>query len=57
MKNLSTQCADKMMEKGKNNNDREDKPCRQTLNFLSQFARVYHADPAIRQELCGVVLN
>lgn len=33
------------------------KPRRQTLDFLSRFARVYQAEPALRPELAGYVLN
>jgi hypothetical protein len=57
MKNLSTQCVNKIMGKGKRKDNTEEKPCKQTLNFLSQFARIYHAEPALQQDLCGFVLN
>jgi phosphoribosylformimino-5-aminoimidazole carboxamide ribonucleotide (ProFAR) isomerase len=57
MKNFSTQCVSKIMGKTTRKNSMEEKPCKQTLNFLSQFARVYHAEPDIRKDLCGFVLN
>lgn len=33
------------------------RPRRQTLDFLSQFARVYQAEPALCPEMSGYVLN
>lgn len=59
MKRLSTQCMDDLGNK-KNRSRNEKKrsmPRRQTLDFLSQFARVYHSEPAMHPELCGLVLN
>ena len=32
-------------------------PRRQILDFLTQFARVYHSEPALRTELCGLVMK
>ncbi|WP_280758094.1 MULTISPECIES: hypothetical protein [unclassified Parabacteroides] len=32
-------------------------PQKKTLDFLSQFARVYHAEPAMQEKLCGFVMN
>lgn len=60
MKRLSTQCMDELENKA--NKDRSEKrrnstPCRQTLDFLTQFARVYHSEPALCPELCGLVMN
>ena len=30
---------------------------KQTMDFLKQFARAYQAEPAVRPEFCGYVLN
>lgn len=58
MKRLFTPCKDdlenKTQRKAKNNCG---KPRKQTLDFLSQFARVYQAEPALKAEVCGYVLN
>lgn len=32
-------------------------PRTQTLDFISQFARTYHVEPAIYSELSGFLLN
>jgi hypothetical protein len=32
-------------------------PQKKTLDFLMQFARVYHVEPNSRQGLCGFVMN
>jgi hypothetical protein len=32
-------------------------PQKKTLDFLMQFARIYHVEPDIKQELCGFVMN
>jgi hypothetical protein len=45
------------MEKGNCNDNKQMMPCKQTLSFLSQFARVYHAEPGIEKKLCGFILN
>ena len=59
MKRLSTQCMDDLKNKtDKNRNEKKQStPHRQTLDFLMQFARVYHSEPALHPELCGVVMN
>lgn len=58
MKKLSTQCMDELGEnKKKNRNEKRMMPKRQTLDFLSQFARVYHSEPVLQPELCGLVMN
>jgi hypothetical protein len=57
MKNLSTQCVHKMIKNEKNLDVKENKPCKKTLNLLIQFARTYHAEPSLQQELCGFILN
>ncbi|MDR1937088.1 MAG: hypothetical protein LBQ73_01140 [Tannerellaceae bacterium] len=57
MKNVSTRCRDEIMEKGKNSGGEKIAPCKQTLSFLTQFARAYHAEPVLQKNLCGFVLN
>ncbi len=32
-------------------------PKQQTIDFLKQFARSYHAEPALNSDLCGYFLN
>ena len=49
MRKLSTQCMDDLEAKSS--------PRKQTMDFLKQFARAYQAEPAVRPELCGYVLN
>jgi hypothetical protein len=56
MKNISTHCMIKLTEKGKNK-DSKPMPCRQTMGFLSQFARGYHVEPVIPKDLCAFMLN
>ena len=48
MRKLSTQCMDDL---------EKNSPRKQTMDFLKQFARAYQAEPAVRPELCGYVLN
>ncbi len=55
MKRLSTRCVNETDRNRKE--EAEHVPCRQTLAFLAQFARVYHVEPALRPEFCGLVLN
>jgi hypothetical protein len=57
MKNLSTQCVSKMMKKGKNPYRRTIEPRKQTLSILRQFARVYHVEHTMQEDLCVFVLN
>ncbi|MDR1919300.1 MAG: hypothetical protein LBQ65_06605 [Tannerellaceae bacterium] len=57
MKDFSTPCWDKMMDKEKNNDAKKNLPCKQTVSFLTQFARVYHAEPVLQKNLCGFILN
>ena len=58
MKRFSTQCMDGLKDKTKKNrNEKKSTPSKQTLDFLSQFARIYHAEPAMQPELCGYVMN
>lgn len=58
MKRFSTHCMDdwKIKQK-KNRNEKKSKPSRQTLDFLSQFARSYRVEPALQSEFCGYVMN
>ena len=52
MKRLSTQCMNEIENKtNRNRKERKTMPRRQTLDFLTQFARVYHSEPALRTEL------
>ena len=58
MKRLSTQCINEIdNKKDRNLKERKTTPRRQTLDFLTQFARVYHSEPALRTEFCGFVMN
>lgn len=58
MKRLSTQCMNEIENKTNGNRkERRAMPRRQTLDFLTQFARVYHSEPALRTEFCGLVMN
>lgn len=58
MKRLSTQCMNGTENKtDRNRKERKNAPRRQTLDFLSQFARVYHSEPVLQPELCGLVIN
>ena len=58
MKRLSTQCMNEIENKtDRNRKERKTTPRRQTLDFLTQCARVYHSEPALRTEFCGFVMN
>jgi hypothetical protein len=57
MKNFSTRCMDKMMNKETGKNNGRVTPCKQTLALLTQFARVYHAVPTVQKGLCAFVVN
>lgn len=58
MKRLSTQCMDELKDKTKKNrNGKISTPSRQTLDFLSQFARSYHVEPALQTDFGGYVIN
>lgn len=48
---------DNFKEKQKDFQEVESSPRKQTLDFLKQFARAYHAEPTVSQDLCGYVLN
>lgn len=58
MKRLSTRCMNKIENKTeRTQREVRTMPRRQTLDFLTQFARVYHSEPALRAEFCGLVIN
>lgn len=58
MKRLSTPCMNEIENRtDKSRNEKKSAPSRKTLDFLSQFARVYHSEPVMQPELCGLVLN
>ena len=58
MKRLSTQCMNEIENKTtRHRTEPKTMPRRQTLDFLTQCARVYHSEPALRTELCGLVMN
>ena len=55
MKKLSTSC----MNETDNRNEKDIGlfPRQRTLDFLSQFARVYHAEPVLKANFGGLILN
>lgn len=57
MRKLSTRCMDELEKKKEEALEVVRSPRTQTLDILRQFARVYHAEPALRVELRGYVLN
>lgn len=58
MKRLSTRCMNKIENKTeRSQREIRTMPRRQTLDFLTQFARVYHSEPVLRTEFCGLVIN
>lgn len=58
MKRFSTQCMEELENKTKKNRSgKKSAPSRRTIDFLSQFARSYHAEPALQPEFCGYVVN
>lgn len=57
MKRFSTQCVNKIENKTKTNREDITTPRKQTIDFLSQFARVYKAEKTLTQQFCGYVLN
>ena len=52
MRKLSTQCMDDLEKKVKSAPEAKSSPRKQTMDFLKQFA-----EPAVRPEFCGYVLN
>ena len=58
MKRFSTQCMDEFVNKTeKAPCTQRSTPSRETLDFLTQFARAYHAEINIQENVCGLVLN
>lgn len=59
MKNFSTRCLDEHNSKIEKNGDvdKSSSPRKKTLDFLTQFARVYHVEPELKESLCGLVMN
>lgn len=57
MKNLSTQCMEKKNNNEQKGTKQKSSPRKQTLNFLSQFARVYCSENTLNAGPCGLVLN
>jgi hypothetical protein len=57
MKSISTRCVIKLKGKEKNKDGKPAMPCKQTMNFLTQFARGYHVEPVMQKDLRGFVLN
>lgn len=58
MKRFSTPCLKHSKRETKTDaKELRNQPRRQTLDFLTQFARVYQAEPALYPELSGYVLN
>jgi hypothetical protein len=58
MKRLSTRCTDEFINKTEKNRYAEKRsPKKKTLDFLTGFARAYHAESGIQQGLCGIVIN
>lgn len=58
MKKLSTRCMNNIENKRRCNSQRnEAAPSKQTLDFLTQFARVYQVEPILREDICAYVLN
>lgn len=58
MKRFSTRCMHKYSGIRKENPGRgSGKPRQKTMDFLTQFARVYRAEPTLEQELASFVLN
>ena len=55
MKKVSTPCITDSKEKGKRAEGIN--PSERTLDFLRQFARTYHAEPALDVRLCVFILN
>ena len=58
MKKLSTQCMNRRKDDLKKERVfRQSVPQKQTLDFLRQFARVYHTEPVLCTDLCSYVIN
>lgn len=58
MKRFSTRCMDDLVNKTpKSPATGKSAPSRKTIDFLSRFARAYHAETDIQRNICGIVLN
>ena len=57
MRKFSTHCMDKLDKQVNHTLTAESQPKQTTLDFLRQFARVYHAEPMLEPGLGGFVLN
>lgn len=58
MKKISTSCFSKFDHSLKAQRaEAEVKPRQQTIDFLHQFARSYHAESSLDSGLCGFVMN
>lgn len=58
MKRLSTRCMCKFGNIRKKNLQKEEaQPRKQTLDFLTQFARVYRAEQMLERDICSYALN
>ncbi|MDR0429221.1 MAG: hypothetical protein LBH58_01925 [Tannerellaceae bacterium] len=58
MKRFSTRCMDELTDKIEKKRDNiKCMPRKKTLDFLTQFARVYHVEPDVNKEFCGIVMN
>lgn len=58
MKKISTSCFSKIDHSLKAQNAEVNvNPSRQTLDFLRQFARSYHAESSLDSSLCSFVMN
>ena len=58
MKGLLTQCMNEIENKtNRNRKERKTMPRRQTLDFLTQFARVYHYRNPLYAQNSGLVMN
>lgn len=58
MKHFSTRCIKRKLESKQERQERTiSNPTKQTLDFLKQFARVYHPEVALGSQLAGMILN
>lgn len=57
MKKLSTQCMDFMSNNNEKQLDKKSSPRKQTIDFISQFARVYCSQKTLTTKQYDFVLN
>jgi len=58
MKDFFTQQCTTDKTKGEIEDSDKGLPCKETLDFLKQFARVYRAERSVKpQSLCGFIVN